>query len=74
MCYLPKNVKENNQNQQKKRLKYFTERRTTSHWPYPLNVNGVQPQTYGDNSKLIDYSILNSPDLSKYNETIKMSY
>ena len=71
ICYLPKNVKENNYNIQKKREKYFLERRTTSHWPYPLNVNGLQPQTYGDNSKLIDYSSLQKPNLEKYIETIK---
>ena len=66
LCYLPKNVKNNNKNQQNKRLKYFNERRTTSHWPYPLNVNGLQPQTYGDKSKLIDYSTLPKPNLDKY--------
>ena len=42
----------------KRRLKYFLERRTTSHWPYKINVNSLQPQTYGDNSKLIDYTKL----------------
>ncbi len=72
ICYLPKNVKENNKTQTQKRLKYFNERRTTSHWPYPLNVNGLQPQTYGDESKKIDYSKLIVPDLSKYIDTIKM--
>tara|TARA_B100000497_G_C7588664_1_gene354077 strand:- start:80 stop:1000 length:921 start_codon:yes stop_codon:yes gene_type:complete len=71
LCYLPKNVKNNNKNQQNKRLKYFSERRTTSHWPYPLNVNGLQPQTYGDKSKLIDYSTLPKPNLDKYLNIIK---
>lgn len=71
LCYLPKNVKNNNKNQQNKRLKYFNERRTTSHWPYPLNVNGLQPQTYGDKSKLIDYSTLPKPNLDKYLNIIK---
>ena len=40
----------------RKRVKYFNDRRTTSHWPCPINVNGEQPQTYGDKSRLIDYS------------------
>ena len=71
VCYLPKNVKENNSNMQKKREKYFLERRTTSHWPYPLNVNGLQPQTYGDDSNLIDYSILPKPNLDDYINIIK---
>lgn len=71
ICYLPKNVKENNSSMQKKREKYFIERRTTSHWPYPLNVNGLQPQTYGDKSKLIDYSSLPKPNLDNYIELIK---
>ncbi len=37
-----------------KRRKYFKERRTTSHWPYPLNVNAMR--TFGDKSKHIDYT------------------
>lgn len=71
ICYLPKNHPLNTENQQKKRLKYFNELRTTSHWPYPLKVNSLQPQTYGDKSKLIDYSMLPRPDLSKYAHVIK---
>ena len=71
VCYLPKNVPENNKNIRQKREKYFLERRTTSHWPYPLNVNSLQPQTYGDNSKLIDYSALPKPNLDDYIDIIK---
>ena len=71
LCYLPKNNKGNTKAQQKKREKYFIERRTTSHWPYSITVNGLQPQTYGDKEKLIDYSKLKAPDLSKYVEIIK---
>ena len=66
VCYLPKIVKGNNSCIQKKREKYFTERRTTSHWPYPLNVNGLQPQTYGDSSKLINYDSIKPPDLKRF--------
>ena len=58
LCYLPKNSPKNTAAMQKKRRLYFKERRTTSHWPYPIKVNGKQPQTYGDNSKLIDYEFL----------------
>ena len=44
--------------QLKKRRKYFEEKRTTSHWPTPIRVNSLQPQVYGNASKLIDYSKL----------------
>ena len=58
LCYLPKDSKENTKKMEQKRIKYFNERRTTSHWPYPLSVNGLQPQIYGDKSKLINYQEL----------------
>lgn len=65
VCYLPKNNKNNSKSQQTKRAKYFETRRTTSHWPYSIKVNGLQPQTYGDKSKIIDYSTLKPPDLEE---------
>ena len=71
ISYLPKNVKQNNISMKKKREKYFLERRTTSHWAYPIKVNSLQPQTYGDESKLIDYSSLPKPNLTEYMEVIK---
>ena len=71
ICYLPKNNPNNTNSQTKKRKKYFEERRTTSYWPYPIRVNGKQPQTYGDNSKLIDYDLLIKPNLNKYLEDIE---
>ena len=43
---------------QTKRQKYFNDKRTTSHWAYPIRVNSLQPQTYGDDSLLIDYDKL----------------
>jgi len=58
LCYLPKNNVLNSENMKKKRRKYYDERRTTSHWPYPIKVNPLQPQTFGDNSRLIDYNTL----------------
>ena len=71
ICYLPKNHPNNTNNQTKKRKKYFEDRRNTSHWPYPLRVNGKQPQTYGDNRKIIDYDKLTKPNLDKYMKIIE---
>ena len=56
VCYLPRNHPDNTPVQSKKRLDYFAKKRTTSHWPYSIHVNGEQPQTYGDKSLRIDYS------------------
>jgi len=73
VCYLPKNHSNNTMTMQKKRFKYFQEKRTTSHWPAPIHVNSKQPRTYGDNSKLIDYSKLKQPYLGDMNiEIIKL--
>jgi hypothetical protein len=41
-----------------KRRKAFNDRRTTSHWAYPVRLNSLQPQTYGDATKLINYDSL----------------
>jgi ectoine hydroxylase-related dioxygenase (phytanoyl-CoA dioxygenase family) len=71
ICFMPKNNKKNTKAMVKKRLKYFEERRTTSHWAYPIKVNSLQPQTYGDNTRLIDYNLLIRSDLSKYLDIIK---
>lgn len=71
VCYLPKTHAKNTASMKKKRLKYFEERRTTSHWPAPIYVNGKQPQTYGDATKLIDYSTLVSPDISDLDAEIR---
>lgn len=66
VCYKPKHDSQNTPTMQKKRQKYFDTRRTTSHWPYPLKVNGLQPQTYGDDTKRIDYSTLHTPNLTRF--------
>ncbi len=71
VCYLPKNNPKNSKAMQKKREKYFMERRMTSHWPYPIKVNSLQPRTYGDDSKNIDYSTLIKPNLDDYISIIK---
>ena len=49
---------------QKKRLKYLEDQRTTSHWAYPIKVNGLQPRLYGNTDMIIDYDKLEKTDLS----------
>ena len=71
VCYLPRNHPKNTLAVQKKRELYFKDKRTTSHWPCPIKVNGLQPQTYGDTSKTIDYSSLTSPQLEDFMGEIK---
>ena len=71
LCYLPKSHPKNTPSHQKKRTKYFLEKRTTSHWPCPVSVNGLQPRTFGDDSKLINYESLVKPNLDKYIDLIK---
>ena len=70
VCYLPKNHKKNTKTMKEKRYKYFTERRLTSHWPYPIKVVSKQAHTWGNKSLEIDYSVLPKPDLSNYEEKI----
>ena len=70
VCYLPKNHEKNTTTMIKKRAKYFKERRTTSHWPCPITVNSLQPNTWGDDSKKIDYEKIPVPDLSDLAEDI----
>ena len=57
VCFLPRNHEGNTPGQQRQRLKYFKNRRTTTHWPYPLCVNKKEP--------FLD------ADLSEYEERIK---
>jgi hypothetical protein len=71
VCYLPREHEKNTAAMQRKRQKYFLERRTTSHWPAPIYVNGKQPRTYGDKSLAIDYETLTPPDLSELEEEIR---
>lgn len=63
ICFLPKSHPKNTEAMKLKRRKYFEERRTTSHWPAPIRVNAKQPRTFGDKTKLIDYSKLKPPKL-----------
>jgi hypothetical protein len=53
-----------------KRLKYLREFRTTSHYAYPVKVNGLQPQTFNNKENKIDYSKLPVPELEHLMEDI----
>ena len=66
VCFYQRNHPDNTPAIQKKRRKYFEERRNTSHWPCPIRVNGKQPQTYGNNDRLVDYTALRIPDLTEF--------
>lgn len=44
-----------------KRRQYWRDRRTTSHWAYPVEVVQKQPQTYNDPTLQIDYSSIVDP-------------
>ena len=55
VSYLPKDGKKNSVSMHKKRLKYLEDQRTTSHWAYPIKVNGLQPRLYGNTDMKIDY-------------------
>lgn len=70
VCYLPKNNIGNNKKMREKRLRYFNDLRTTSHWPYPIKVVGKQPHTWGNENLLINYSLLKKPELSDIEEKI----
>ena len=71
VCYLPRNHKKNTKSNQKKREKYFEERRTTSHWPCSVKVNSKQPITYGNKDRLIDYDLLIAPKLDDLMDDIR---
>ena len=46
LCYLPKNSENNDAMQNKLRKTFFNTKRTTSHWPYPMNCVPLQPVMY----------------------------
>jgi hypothetical protein len=69
VSFLPKSGR--NKKMLEKRQKYFLEKRTTSHWPYPIKVNGLQPQAYGNTELQIDYSLLQKPNLEDMMHLIK---
>jgi ectoine hydroxylase-related dioxygenase (phytanoyl-CoA dioxygenase family) len=68
VSYLPRNNL--TKKMLEKRQKYFADKRTTSHWAYPVKVNGLQPQNYGDATLKINYSELVEPKLEDMIEEI----
>lgn len=70
VCMLPRKHPKNTIEMSKKRRKYFEDRRTTAHWPYPIKVNSLQPTTWGDKSLNIDYSQLQKPNLDRFIDDI----
>lgn len=61
VCFLPRaNLTEK---MQEKRIEYFLDERTTSHWPYPVKVNGMQPQNYGNKKLIIKYDEMRPANL-----------
>ena len=75
LCYLPKDGKGNDEKQQKQRRKFYEKLRTTSHWPYPMNVVPEQPNTYNyynpNNLITIDYESLMKPNIDDLKEQIE---
>lgn len=63
VSYLPRHNKKLTPKMQEKRQKYFFERRTTSHWAYPLKANSLQPDRRDKSKPPIDYSRLQPPNL-----------
>lgn len=59
ICYVPRNMA--SPNTLKKRKLYFDQKRTTTYHPASIRVHPLQPQTFGDTSKLIDYSNIVDP-------------
>ena len=58
VSFLPKDNKKNSKSMQEKRRRYFNDKRTTSHWAYPIKVNGLQTKHYGNEKLIIDYDKL----------------
>ena len=75
LCYLPKDNEKNDIKQRTQRRKYFEKLRTTSHWPYPMNVVPEQPNMYNyynsDFPITIDYDSLPKPKLDDLKEEIE---
>ncbi len=61
VCMLPRSGKKNTAAMRAKRRRYVLDRRTTSHWPYPIKVNGKQPNLRRYPDARIDYSALPAP-------------
>jgi hypothetical protein len=70
VSYLPRTHSKNTAANQKKRQTYFDEKRMTGHWAAPIRVNPLQPQTYGDDTRLINYEELPEINLEDMMEKI----
>ena len=70
VSFMPKNHKSHTEANKKKRLKYFTQLRTTSHWACPVKVNSKQPVPYGNPRRVINYDILKKPELDYLKDEI----
>ena len=75
LCYLPKHHENNNLKEQLQRRIFFEDKRTTSHYPYPMNAVPLQPNNYNyyhPNDKiLIDYNLLPHVNLDDLQEEIE---
>ena len=75
LCYLPKDNEKNDTKQRSQRKKYFEKLRTTSHWPYPMNVVPEQPNMYNYYNTnfpiTIDYDSLPKPNIDDLKEEIE---
>ena len=71
VCFLPKHHPSNTAAMQEKRKRYLREKRTTTHWPCPISVVGLQPQTYGNKELMIDYEKIANQDISEFTYDIE---
>lgn len=74
LCFLPRDNVDNTEEQEALRKKFFINKRTTSHWPYPMNAVPKQANMYNyynpNNLIYIDYDQLPEPDLDDLMEEI----
>ena len=63
VCYLPREHPQNTPEVQQKRVQFFRDYRSTSHWPCPIRANSLQPS--GKDNK-IDYTTLAKPKLREF--------
>ena len=71
VSYMPKAHPKNTPAMQRKRLLYYAQLRTTSHWASPLRVNPLQGRNFGDPRLVINYDALRPPDLERFETKIR---
>ena len=59
VCYIPRDHIKNTTYNQNIRIKYFNERRTTSHWPAPVTAVSLQPKNFEIDYESLPISSLN---------------